>query len=505
VGIDVRLLEAVGISKRYGGILALNKMHFAAEGGEVHAILGENGAGKSTFIQILAGAIASDGGELRLSGTPYSPRNPREAREAGIGPVFQELSLIPDLTVAENIFFGREPLSTLGTISQRNLERQTEALFDSLGLAPISPGAPVRTLSIGDRQLVEIVKGLATDPAILVLDEATSALLPREVDWLLDKARERAAAGKLVLYISHRMDEVRRAADRITVLRNGETVGTETTSSLTDSDIVSLMLGRRLDHLFPKRVPTATADVALKVTDLKVGYRLRGVNFELYGGEVLGVAGLQGHGQRELFMALFGAERATGQVEIRGRKVTVRGPGHSLSPEIGMALLPEDRRTQGLLLGKPIRENVILGALKRVATRGLVDLRAERALVEGAASQLRIKADSIEQLAGTLSGGNQQKVVLAKLLATEARILLFFDPTRGVDVGTKAEIFTLMRDLASRGFSILFFSTDLAELAHVADRTLVMSYGRIAAILEGEAITEGAILSATLSYGQQHE
>ncbi len=495
------LLEAVGISKRYGGILALNGMHFAAKGGEVHAILGENGAGKSTFIQVLSGAVAADEGELKLGGAGYAPRNPREARDAGISPVFQELSLIPDLTVAENIFFGSEHLSALGTISQRDLNRKTEALFDALGVALIPPRAPVRTLSIGDRQLIEIVKGLATDPAILILDEATSALLPREVDWLLGKARERAAAGKLVLYISHRMDEVRRVADRVTVLRNGETVGTQATSSLTDGDIVSMMLGRRLDRLFPERLPTATDQVALQVNDLKVGHQLRGASFALREGEVLGVAGLQGHGQRELFMALLGVERAEGQVEVRGRPVTVRGPGHALSPAIGMALLPEDRRNQGLLLGKSIRENVVLGAIRRIVKRGLVDRRAELALVEGAAAQLRIKADSIEQAAGTLSGGNQQKVVLAKLLATDAKILLFFDPTRGVDVGTKAEVFTLMRDLAARGYSILFFSTDLAELAHVADRTLVMSYGRITATLEGEAMTEAAILSATLSQG----
>lgn len=500
MGIDVPLLEALGISKRYGGVLALNKMHFAAEGGEVHAILGENGAGKSTFIQILSGAVAADEGRLRLSGAPYAPRMPHQARQAGISPVFQELSLIPDLTVAENIFFGTEHLSALGTISQRDLNAKAESLFDTLGLTPIAPRAPVRTLSIGDRQLIEIVKGLATDPMILILDEATSALLPREVDWLLTKARERAASGKLVLYISHRMDEVRRIADRITVLRNGETVGTEATASLGDGDIVSMMLGRRLDRLFPERKPTATARVALKVADLKVGHQLRGVSFSLREGEVLGVAGLQGHGQRELFMALFGAERATGQVEVNGRYVTVRGPGHALSAEIGMALLPEDRRTQGLMLGKSIRENVVLGAFHRIVKRGLVDRRAERALVEGTAAQLRIKTDSIETAAGKLSGGNQQKVVLAKLLATDAKILLFFDPTRGVDVGTKAEIFALMRDLAARGYSILFFSTDLAELAHVADRTLVMSYGRITATLEGEA-TEAAILGATLSQG----
>ncbi len=495
------LLEAVGISKRYGGVLALNKMHFAADGGEVHAILGENGAGKSTFIQILSGAVGADAGELRLNGAPYRVNNPREAQRAGITPVFQELSLIPDLTVAENIFFGSERLSALGTISQRDLNRQTEALFESLGLAPMAPHVPVRTLPIGDRQLIEIVKGLAGDPTILILDEATSALLPREVDWLLGKARERAAFGKLVLYISHRMDEVRRVANRITVLRNGETVGTETTSALTDGDIVSMMLGRRLDRLFPERKPTATSRIVLKVTDLRVGHQLRGVSFDLNEGEVLGVAGLQGHGQRELFMSLFGAERAEGQIDVWGKPVVVRGPRHALSKEIGVALLPEDRRHQGLLLGKPVRENVVLAALGRIAKWGIVDPRKETRLVDGAVTQLRIKTSSIEQPVGTLSGGNQQKVALAKLLATEARILLFFDPTRGVDVGTKAEIFSLMRDLAARGFAILFFSTDLAELANVADRVLVMSYGRIVATLGGEAMTEGAILSATLSQG----
>ena len=493
------LLEAIGISKRYGGIHALNKMHFAANGGEVHAILGENGAGKSTFIQILCGAVAADEGELKLDGTAYHARGPREARRTGISPVFQELSLISDLTVAENVFFGEEQLSPFGTISQRDLNEKTRALFAELGLEPIRPDVPVRTLSIGDRQIIEIVKGLANDPKILILDEATSALLPREVDWLLNKARERAAAGKLVLYISHRMDEVRRVADRVTVLRNGETVGTEATARLTDDDIVSMMLGRKLERLFPERRRTATDKLALKVTGLKVGHQLRGVSFDLREGEVLGVAGLQGHGQRELFMALFGAERSEGQVEVWGRKVTIRSPGHALSNEIGMALLPEDRRNQGLLLGKSIRENIVLSAFKHVVKFGLVDTRAERALADSAAAQLRIKADSIEQAAGTLSGGNQQKVVLAKLLATEAKILLFFDPTRGVDVGTKAEIFSLMRDLAARGFAILFFSTDLAELANVADRTLVMSYGRIAAVLEGEAMTEDVILSATLT------
>ena len=493
------LLEAVGISKRYGGILALNNMHFAANAGEVHAILGENGAGKSTFIQILSGAVTADEGELRLDGAPYRARGPRAARRTGISPVFQELSLIPDLTVAENLFFGSERLTPVATISQSDLNEKARALFSSLGLHPIPPDVPVRTLSIGDRQLIEIVKGLANDPKILILDEATSALLPAEVDWLLAQARQRAKAGKLVLYISHRMDEVRRVADRVTVLRNGETVGTQDTASLSDDDIVAMMLGRHLDRLYPPRTSTTTGKVALKATEIKVGHLLRGVSFELGEGEVLGVAGLQGHGQRELFMALFGAERAEGQIEVWGRPVSIKGPRHALSKQIGMALLPEDRRGQGILLGKPVRENVVLSALNRIVRRGLVDPREERRLVDGAVAQLRIKTDSIEQQAGTLSGGNQQKVVLAKLLATEARILLFFDPTRGVDVGTKAEIFALMRDLATRGFAILFFSTDLSELANVADRTMVMSYGRITAVLSGDEMTEAAILRATLS------
>jgi len=493
------LLEAAGISKRFGGIRALDGMHFSAEAGEVHAILGENGAGKSTFIQILSGALLPDAGELRVAGQPYVPRGPRAALAAGIVPVFQEFSLIPDMSVAENIFFGAEPLTAVRTIPRRTLRLRTEALFADLGLAPIDPEATVAGLPVGAQQVVEIVKSLARDPKVLILDEATSALLPREVDWLLAMARRRAEAGGLVLYISHRMEEVRRIADRVTVLRNGETVGTESTARLSDEDIVEMMLGRRLDRLFPERRATARPEVALSVRNLSAGRTLRDASFELHAGEILGVAGLQGHGQRELMMALFGVERSRGQIEIKGRPVAIRGPRQALSPEIGMALLPEDRRSQGLLLAKPVRENVVLAALRRIAPRGIVDTGEERRLATDAVARLRIKVESIEQPAGTLSGGNQQKVVLAKLLSTEARILLFLDPTRGVDVGTKAEIFSLMRDLAGEGYAILFFSTDLPELVNVPDRTMVLRYGRVAAILSGAAMTEANILHATIA------
>jgi ribose transport system ATP-binding protein len=413
--------------------------------------------------------------------------------------VFQELSLVPDLTVAQNVWFGEEPLTVAATISRRGIEERTRALLQDLDLPALPVDQPVRLLSIADQQLVEIAKALAREPDILILDEATSALVPRHVDWLLGVARRYADGGRLVLYISHRMDEVRRVADRVTVLRNGETVGTLVTAQVTDEDIVAMMLGRRLARLFPERRRTATGRVALRTLGLSVGHLLRDVSFELHEGEVLGVAGIQGHGQRELFMSLFGAARAHGRIEVWGRPMTIRSPRHALSAEVGIALLPEDRRTQGLLLGKSVRENLVLAALSRIVRHGMVDTRAEDALVDGYADRLRIAASSPSQPVGTLSGGNQQKVVLAKLLATESRILLLYDPTRGVDVGTKAEIFATMRRLAAEGYAVLFYSTDLAELVNVTDRTLVLSYGRVAAVLSGADLTEDRILHATMT------
>jgi ribose transport system ATP-binding protein len=493
------LLQASGVTKRFGGIVALKGVSFEAQAGEVHAILGENGAGKSTFIQILSGAIAPDEGTLTLRGQPFRAAGPADAARAGIAAVFQELSLVPDLTVAENIWFGREPMARWSMIHRRELLRRTERLLTELELSRIPLDRPVRHLSVAERQLVEIAKALAFDPDILILDEATSALPPHEVDWLLGIARARADAGKLVLYISHRLAEVRRVAERVTVLRNGETVGTRTTATLSDDEIVTMMLGRQLERLYPERRTTSTERPALQVDGLAVGHRLKGADLVVHEGEILGVAGLQGHGQRELFLALFGALRARGQIRVWGKSVTIRDPHHALSAGIGMALLPEDRRMQGLLLSKSVRENLILAVLPRLVRRGLLDLRREAAQTADAIRRLQVKVHTPEQLAGTLSGGNQQKVVLAKLLLTQARILLFYDPTRGVDVGTKAEIFALMRELAAQGYAILFYSTDLPELTHVSDRVAVMSYGRIATVLEGEAISEEAILHATLT------
>jgi ribose transport system ATP-binding protein len=492
------LIDVTGLSKRFGGIVALDDARFSARAGEVHALLGENGAGKSTFIQILSGALRHDTGRILLDGEPYRPENPDAAQAQGIAAVFQELSLIPDLTVEQNVWFRREPRTRLGTIDARALRRRTEELFRRHRFPELRPDAEVRRLTLAERQLVEVAKGLAKAPRVLILDEATSALPAREAAWLLALTRELAAEGRLVIFISHRMGEVRGVADRLTIFRNGATVAAHEARAVSDDEIVAEMIGRRLDRLYPDRAPTATGRVALRVADFASPPRLQGVGFELIEGEVLGVGGLQGHGQRELFQALFGAARWTGAVELWGKPARIANPRQALVGREGLALVPEDRRGQGLLLPRSVRENLTLAVIRRFSRRGWLDRGREAALVREMVDFLRIKAGSPEQPAGTLSGGNQQKVIFGKMLLTEARVLLLYDPTRGVDVATKGEIFQLMRHLAAQGYAILFYSSDLPELVHVADRVLVMRDGRVAALLEAGRISEEAILRAAV-------
>ena len=491
------LIEVSGLSKRFGGIVALDGVSFSARAGEVHALLGENGAGKSTLIQILAGALRHDTGQVLVDGQPYRPAGPDAAEARGIAAVFQELSLIPDLTVEQNVWFRHAPRTRLGTVDRRALRRQTIELFARYRFPQLRPDTEVRRLTLAERQIVEIAKALAKSPRILILDEATSALPAREAEWLLALTRELAAEGRLVVFISHRMAEVRGVADRLTIFRNGQTVASHEARAVSDDAIVTAMIGRHLDRLYPERVATATGRVALRVRDF-AGPRLRGVNLDLLEGEVLGVGGLQGHGQRELFQALFGAGRATGSVALWDKPARIASPRQALTGRDGIALVPEDRRGQGLLPAKSVRENLTLAVIRRFSVRGLLDPAREAALVREMVNFLKIKAETPEQLAGTLSGGNQQKVIFGKMLLTEARVLLLYDPTRGVDVGTKGEVFQLMRDLAARGYAILFYSSDLPELVHVADRVLVMRDGRVAATLDGDRISEAAILRAAV-------
>ncbi|MCX5494076.1 sugar ABC transporter ATP-binding protein [Kaistia dalseonensis] len=488
------LIEATGITKRYGGITALSDANFRASAGEVHALLGENGAGKSTFIQILAGIVRPNGGTLNLNGSTFRPGNAREAQAAGISAVFQELSLVPDLTVAENIWFRREPLSAVGMVRKDRERQATLDLFERYRIPAPSPDREVRRLTLAERQIVEIAKGLSRAPSVLILDEATSALPPRETDWLLGLATQLAEEGMLVIYISHRLAEVRQIAQRITVFRNGATVATHDTSAVDDDTIIADMLGRRMDRLYPERISTATDRVALRLRGLSVGSRLADIDLELKEGEVMGVAGLQGHGQRELFQSLFGISRARGEIELWGKPSTIRSPRDALIGRDGIALVPEDRRSHGLLLTKSVRENLTLSVIPRFTRFGLLSKGRERALVDEMLRTLQIKAGTPDQLAGTLSGGNQQKVIFGKMLLTQSRILLLYDPTRGIDVGTKGEIFRLMRDLAAKGYAILFYSSDLPEIVNVADRVAVLRNGRLAATLSGDEISEHRIL-----------
>jgi len=492
------LLTVTGVIKHYGGIIALSDANLCARAGEVHALLGENGAGKSTLIQILSGAVRADGGAITLEGADYHPRNPVAAQRSGVSAVFQELSLIPDLTVEQNIWFRREPLSVFGTVRSGELRKATTNLLEEFGFPGLRPSQEVRRLTLAERQIVEVAKALARDPKVLILDEATSALAAKETEWLLGLARRFAKAGRLVIYISHRLAEVRQIADRVTVLRNGATVAAYETKAVDDETIITDMLGRRMDRLFPERHATAGNRVALQVRGLTVGHRLVGVDFDLKEGEVLGVGGLQGHGQWELFQSLYGIGSCKGAIELLGRPVAITSPRKALAGQNGMALVPEDRRNHGLLLTKSVRENLTLSVVSRFTRFGLTDAKRERALVDEMITSLKIKVGSPEQIAGTLSGGNQQKVIFGKMLLTDARVLLLYDPTRGIDVGTKGEIFQLMRDLAAKGYAILFYSSDPPELVHVADRILVLRNGRRAAILEGDDRTEREILRAAM-------
>lgn len=491
-------LSCRGVSKRFPGVVALRSLDFEASSGEVHAILGENGAGKSTFIKILGGAVRPDTGTITLAGNPVAAASPREARAQGIALAYQELSLIPHLTVAQNVLAATSRPNRAGAFSAATLRRRIRSLWAQYGAPPVSPDVRVRHLPFAERQVVEIMKALATSPKVVVFDEATAGLPAREAEWALGLAQRLTQEGKLVLFISHRLPEIRRVADRVTILRDGEAVLADRLDQLDDETIVEAMLGRKPQRLLPPALVPPRERVVLSVNDLTVGHRLRGVSFDLREGEILGVGGLQGQGQSTLLLALFGIVRSRGQVRIDGKRVQIRSPHKAIKPEIGLALVPEDRRNEGLLVGKSVRENVALPNLSRLSHFGFVSARAEEQLAQRVVEKLHVKIASIENPAASLSGGNQQKIVLAKLLELGARVLLFHDPTRGIDIGTKAEIFQLMRQLAADGHSILFYSSDNQELAGMCDRVIVLHAGEVASVVE-EGLTEDAILRAAMS------
>jgi ribose transport system ATP-binding protein len=490
------LLIVEGLTKAFAGVHALTDVDFDVRAGEVHALLGENGAGKSTLVKAISGVVKPDRGRVTLRGEPFAPRDPDESSRRGVGVVFQELPLIPDLSVMENVFFNRQPLTPLGTVSGRRLRDRAEQLFSELGLQGIDPLKQVRDLSVAARQFVAIAKVLADDPAVVVLDEATSALGPAEVTWLLEQASAQASKGKGIVFISHRLAEVEDVSDRVTVLRNGSKVGTWGRHETNSDDLISAMLGRTLEQLYPARASAPQGNVLLGVQDLSAGRRLRHASLEVREGEILGVAGLEGQGQLELFLSLYGVIRSRGTITVAGERRHIRSPRDALKAGIGMALVPEDRKTEGILPTLTVRENLSLPILKKLHRYGILRRGTERASTQPVVSDLKIGRGDGEQTASSLSGGNQQKVVVGKFLLTGARLLLLYDLTRGVDVGTKAEIFKMVQNLANDGYGVLFYSSDIAELANVPHRVVVMFDGQVAADFPAGAFTQEELVAA---------
>ena len=494
-----------GVSKRYGGVRALQEAGLVIEAGRIHAVLGENGAGKSTLIKIMAGVVVPDEGRMLLDSRPVSFSSPAAANAAGIVCIFQELSLIPDLSVADNIAISNPPLR-FGLIDRRAQRLLAEQALARAGAEDVHPLALVKDLSLSRRQMVEIAKALARRPRILILDEATSALTAVDVTKIYAVLKRLRAEGLALVYISHRMHEITELADECTVFCNGRSVATYVAGTKTDNEVVELMIGREYSSVFPPhKARAADSSVPrLELRHLDWTDRLDDISFALHAGEVIGLGGLDGQGQRELLLALFGVLRGmTGEVLIDGHAVEITGPSVAKRKEIGMALIPEDRKTEGLMLPMSVRDNLSFAALGQFSRWGIVDSRAERVAVDRIVQLLAVRTDGTDLAAGSLSGGNQQKLVIGKWLMMAPRIILLNDPTRGIDVGTKQEIYQLLRQLAEAGAAILFYSTDYDELVGCCDRVLVMYDGAIKRELAGVEITEHALVSSALNIGAE--
>ena len=494
-----------GVSKRYGGVQALHQADLAIEAGRIHAVLGENGAGKSTLIKIMAGVVAPDQGRMLLDGRPVAFESPAAANAAGIVCIFQELSLIPDLSVADNIAISNPPRH-FGLIDRKAQRRMAEQALERAGAGDIHPLALVKDLSLSRRQMVEIAKALARKPRILILDEATSALAAADVTKIYAVLKRLRAEQLALVYISHRMHEITELADECTVFRNGRSVAHYAAGTKTDNEVVELMIGREYSGIFPPKTARAASAAVplLEVRQLGWTDRLHDISLHLHAGEVIGLGGLDGQGQRELLLALFGVLRGTtGQVLIDGRPVAITGPNVAKARAIGMALIPEDRKTEGLMLPMSVRDNLSFAALGRLSHWGVVDAAAERDAVAAMVKLLAVRTDGTNLPAGSLSGGNQQKLVIGKWLMMAPRIILLNDPTRGIDVGTKQEIYQLLRQLAGSGAAILFYSTDYDELIGCCDRVLVMVDGAVVRELAGAGITEHALISSALNIGAE--
>ena len=496
------MVELIDTSKHFGSIQALRNAQLTLYPGEVHALLGENGAGKSTLVKILGGIYRPDSGEVKIAGEVVDLHSPAQAQHLGIAVIHQEPTLFPDLNVAENIFMGRHPRDRFGRIIWKQVYQDVERLLASLDV-PLSVYTPARGLSVADQQLVEIAKALSLNARVLVMDEPTAALSAHEVEKLFAITRQLRQSGVAILFVSHRLEEVFELADRVTIMRDGAHVITAPTAQFTSEDIIRYMVGRELTALFPKS-DAEIGEVLLDVRHLTRKGVFEDISFQLRKGEILGFSGLVGAGRTEVARVLFGIDRAdSGEIRISDTPVHISSPNAAMRH--GIAYVPEDRRQQGLVMDFSIAANMTLPILQRFSRLGIVDRGRERSIAIDYSQQLRVRSASIDQLVKALSGGNQQKVVLAKWLITNPSILILDEPTRGVDIGAKAEVHRIVSELASRGLAIILISSELPEVLAMSDRVLVMHEGHLTGIFaRDEANQENVMFAATGQVSYDH-
>jgi rhamnose transport system ATP-binding protein len=487
------LVELRGVSKAYGGVHAVEDVSFAIAPASTHALVGENGAGKSTLVKALTGVVQPDSGAVLVDGEPRSISGPSAAHRLGIVAMYQDPTVFEDLAVAENVFAGRAPRTRLGTVDWKTMRREASRLLGEIG-ADFAPDAPVRGLGVADRQLIEIAKALSSSARLLIMDEPTAALSLQEVDNLFAVVRRLHDRGVSVLFISHRLEEVSEIADTVTILRDGRHVETRPAAGLSHGEMIRLMVGRSLDQLFPKE-EAEIGEPVLRVEGLTRRGVFSNVSFEVRRGEIVGLAGFVGSGRTEVARCIFGIDKLdAGRIEIEGRAFRPRSPRAALRR--GLAYLPEDRLRQGLVQPMSIERNASMAVLPQLSPGGILQPWRERRLGRASIERLRIRAQSPAQIVRSLSGGNQQKVVLSKWLATEPRVLVLDEPTHGVDVGTKADVHRTISGLAAQGLAILLISSELPEILGMADRVLVIREGRLVGELTREAATQEAIVQA---------
>lgn len=493
--VDTPLVSARGISKQFAGVEVLSDVDLDLARGEIHALLGENGAGKSTFAKILAGVHRPTRGTLVLNGQQVDIESPLEAQKLGITLIHQEPISFPDLSVAENLVLGRDPGAPLARVRWGDITRDARRLMDLLGVR-IDVTRPMRGLSIADQQMVEIARALASDSRLIIMDEPTAPLTPKETETLFDIARRLRDEGRTIIFISHRLEEIRALCDRVTIFRDGRKIATETIANLSDADIIRLMIGRPLKEYLHKTRATI-GDIALKVENLTLPGVFADISFEVRKGEIVGLGGLVGAGRTDVARALFGvAPAASGTISVNGKTVDIADPTHAIAH--GLAFVPEDRAVAGLFRTLSVEQNITAAIPKYIAPGGLIRRAKERAFASDSVRKLRIRLASLRQPIGELSGGNQQKAILARWLLTDPSVLILDEPTRGIDIGVKAEFYDMIGELAASGRAILLISSELPELLALCDRVLVMSEGRLTANLSRAEATQESIMQAAV-------